>query len=90
MGRAISPAPGTFKSVQRGVINIATAATTATATIASVDAAKSELRFLGSSTDNNAVTQLAHLTLTNATTVTATRGISTSNSYASFEVVEYF
>lgn len=69
----------TIKSIQRGVINIPTTTGSATATISSVTTSKSELRFLGQRMDTAATIQaLAQsfptIELTNATTITATRG----------------
>lgn len=72
---------GSIKSIQRGVINIPTTTGSATATISSVTTSKSELRFLGQRVDTAAsISALAQalptLELTNATTITATRGAS--------------
>lgn len=64
------------KSVQRGVIAFSGAVTSMTATISSVDVTKSKVTLLGFTTSNTAyvTTHLAvRLTLTDSTTVTATR-----------------
>lgn len=70
---------GSIKSIQRGVINIPTTTSSATATISSVTTSKSELRILGQRFDTaTAIGDLARsfptIELTNATTITATRG----------------
>ena len=66
-GRAI-------KSVQRGVIQLSSGVLSASATLTAVVPGKTELRFLGVNVDDNQGSWgLAHITLTNATTVTATR-----------------
>lgn len=66
-----------IKSIQRGTITVASA-TSATATITSVDTAKSELRMLGETMSTAAsigalATNFVRISLTNATTITATR-----------------
>jgi hypothetical protein len=70
---------GGIKSIQRGVINIPTTTGSATATISSVTTGKSELRLLGQRIDTAASTAVVvqsfpTIELTNATTITATRG----------------
>lgn len=81
--------PGVIKSVQRSTI--ATAGTTATATITTVVMLKSEVSYLGMSTaiDDNANSVQVTLVLTNATTVTATHNAGGTNT-TGFQVVEYF
>jgi len=65
--------PGVIKSVQRGTLTTTTSAT-GTATITSVNTAKSKLDYLGFTTTWTATTHiglvLGHVELTNATTVT--------------------
>lgn len=76
MGRAISPAPGSRKTVLRGAISIAAGSTTQTATIPSTDTTKGDLRLLGARSGGGsgmAATDWPTLDLTNATTITATR-----------------
>lgn len=87
----------TIKSIQRGVIQIYSPSSTitqATATISSVNPAKTELRMLGCSGSNGAgsVTALAHLALTNATTITATRisAAVADNTLVAWELTEYY
>lgn len=80
--------------VQRGTITI-TGATTGTATITSIDPNNSRLRFLGATSTDNTLTApkfLTRLTLTNATTITATLVTSpgASSVVISFEITEYF
>lgn len=88
-----------IKSIQRGVITIPVSAFSATATISSVNPAKSELRFLGGSGVANDGTNwavIAALRLTNATTITATRQFARSgNTFASdctvsWELTEWY
>ena len=73
---AMSP----INSVQYGTVTIASGATSGTATITSVDTSKSVLGFLGFTTavDSSGVQNrvFPRITLTNATTVTATRDTS--------------
>lgn len=86
---------GGIKSIQRGVINV-TATPSATATITSVDTAKSSLTILGLS-GSNAVTDNPRemalvVRLTNSTTVTAinVQGWAQINTTVSFEVIERY
>ena len=87
-----------IKSIQRGIVTISGAnVTTATATIASVNTAKSSLTHLGTigydqggnaTADGSANTRLV---LTNSTTITAARTFTTSATLAaSWELVEYY
>jgi hypothetical protein len=81
-----------IKSVQRGSITVASASLTNTATITSVDTNNSFVQHLGSY--NGGVCDdaigFAYFTLTNATTVTATRGAQDGTNYAVpyYQVVE--
>lgn len=81
-----------IKSIQRGVIQL-NGVTSNTAAITAVDTTKAELRLLGCQC-NTAATALSdlstYLTLTNATTVTATRLSSTGIVFVSFEVTEWY
>lgn len=86
-GRAI-------KSVQRGTLTMSSGSATGTATVTSVDTSKSELTFLGvtngtaSPWSNLAVPRLA---LTNATTITATRGFAVTETLTlSWELREFY
>lgn len=82
--------PGAIKSIQRGTITIAGSSTSNTATITSVNTAKSIISLLGTaSTETSTANVLAHVALTNATTVTATRGGSTGSLVVGYQVVEY-
>lgn len=81
-----------IKSIQRGTIGIANSDLTNTATITAVDTSKTELRHLGMSgavpTDN--ADQFIRIGLTNATTITATRGDNHTAWTVSFELTEYY
>lgn len=80
-----------IKSIQRGVISIAIAAATGTATITSVNTSKTELRMLGFKTSGADNTFSAYLELTNSTTITATKtAVSGSPSNVSWELVERY
>lgn len=89
-----------IKSIQRGVITISGGAgtNTATATIASVNTEKTELRLLGSyaggySDNTFDISTSAYFVLTNSTTITATRRNNTPYSvahYLSWELTEYY
>lgn len=79
--------PGVIKSVQRGTI----VGPTTTATITAVNTAKSELNFLGyTQTAVDGIMQYQpRITLTNATTITATV-IADATTTPAYEVTEYF
>ena len=66
---------GAIRTLQRGVIRLNSGSLTNTATLspALADTTKTELRFLGCSMNTNDSSFLAYPTLTNTTTVTATR-----------------
>jgi hypothetical protein len=83
------------KRIQQGTIAIAGATTTNTATISAVSLANTILLWAGTSTtDNTTITvddgTFAHLTLTNATTVTATRGDAAFTTTIGYIVLEFF
>jgi hypothetical protein len=82
-----------IRSVQRGTISIGPAASSNTATIVSVDPVNAVVRWLGQSYGTDGVVDerpgWTYVTLTNATTVTATRGATSNTSTASYEVVEF-
>lgn len=82
-----------IKRIQRGTISLVGASTTAT--ITSVDTAKSVVSFLGQSNTGSTADHpngyFMRLTLTNATTVTADRGgTGAITPVVSFQVVEYY
>lgn len=85
---------GAVKSVQRGVITIASQKASATATINAVNMSKSELVFTGLMTTSSEGGQSTetNLVLTNATTVTATRGTTSYKTTVEipYQVVEYY
>lgn len=84
--------PSGIKSIQRGTVTIAAGAASGTAAIAAVTLAKTEIRFLGSTTIGAETHWSARVALTNATTVTATRDNPGSGvtSAVSFEVTEWY
>lgn len=84
---------GGIKSIQRGTITVAlsSGAGSNTATITSVNTAKSSVHLLGFTPASQfAATAWARVTLTNATTVTANAaGGSDRNIVVEYQVVEY-
>lgn len=81
-----------IKSIQRGVIQLTSSALEAAATIAAVVPGKTMLRFLGVNVDDaHGSWGLAHIVLTNSTTITASRlqasGLLTN---VSWELTEYY
>lgn len=90
----ISGGISTVKSVQRGIITIAGGKASATATINAVNMSKSEISYAGllTGSDYGGTSTATHLVLTNATTVTATRGTSgyTTKVEIPYQVVEYY
>lgn len=89
MGRTINPPPGSIKLIQRGVLSISGGSTTGTATVTAVDTGKAILSLLGAETTTNDVQQRPFLVLTNSTTITATRSITTGNQQVAWQLVEY-
>lgn len=84
--------PGVIKSIQRGTIALAGVVSN-TATVTTVNTLKSMLMILGfmsDNTDGNSGQYLPKLVLTNATTITATKGINTSTTTVGYQLVEYF
>ena len=79
-----------IKSIQRGTITATTSG--ATATISSVNTAKTELRFLGGSglhTDvNGNAAAVPRIILTNSTTITAT--VAYASAIVSWELTEFY
>ena len=81
-----------IKSTQRGVIQLVSNVATDTATIAAVIPGKTMLRFLGVSVDDSQGSWgLAHIVLTNSTTITASR-LQANNllTRVSWELTEYY
>ena len=79
---------GGIKSVQRGKSTLSTDANSWTVTISAVNPAKTELRLLGYSTDP--AVWPPHIELTNATTITATRFVSSAtHTTVSWELTEH-
>ena len=83
--------PGVIRSVQGGTITLAGVASN-TATITSVNTAKSYVAYLGMSTNVAEDQTLPRVVLTNATTVTATRAVAGAGggTTASYQVMELF
>ena len=84
---------GDIKTIGRGTIAIEDAALSNTATIAAVNTAKTLLFHLGAITAINHVAYSnIHLALTNATTITATRGATDGSAdvTVSYQYVEYY
>lgn len=82
-----------IRSIQRGTIALAAPALTNTATITSVDVNNSRLMYLGTITnaDGPDGEAFARVALTNATTITATRGmVDTGDATVSYELIEYW
>jgi hypothetical protein len=92
----MSYATSVIKSIQRGTITISGFDTSQTATITSINTAKSFISFGGSTSVNTStsaeIIRPARVVLTNSTTVTATCAAQNSSAATtiSYEVVEYF
>lgn len=80
-----------IRSIQRGEITLTTL-TTGTATVSSVNTAKSDLTYLGCTANGSAVQTIVRIVLTNSTTITATRANvgAPDTSVVSWQLVEYF
>ena len=80
-----------IKSIQRGSLAFAAGSdATKSATIIAVDMAKSEVRFLGQSTDSLTLAgSLVRIVLADTTTITGTRGTNNGNTTVQFEVTEW-
>lgn len=92
---------GKIKSIQRGVVSIGTGVSSSSVTITAVDTSKSILHYLGQSsaaynsgygTFGSGAAATAYLTLTNSTTITASRVIAGTNNtqYIGYQIVEYY
>ena len=89
----MSYATSVVKLIQRGTINHSTSGSTVTATITSLDTAKSLCTLLGTRSEESANNKLwATVYLTNATTVSVQTASApdSSNARTNFEVVEYY
>jgi len=84
-------AASVIKSIQRGMIAIAHSALTNTATITAVTTSKTALANLGhyGAIPTDAADMPIGITLTNTTTITATRGDNHTIQNVSFQAVEY-
>lgn len=76
-------------STASGQISLA-GVTSATATISSVTTTRAVVHYLGQQTDTDSYRHSSNLTLTNATTVTASRADNVSNVYTNWNVLELF
>lgn len=93
MSQIANGSVATFKSIQRGIIDMTGSIQTATATVTAVTIGKARLTWLGVSNDGTtAQTGDVTLVLTNATTITATRlaNATGSNCNVSWELTDYF
>ena len=83
-----------IKNIQRGTITISGTAGTATATVTSVNTTKAELYYLGENNPNTGSSYYGgiNIVLTNATTITATRGVPSGSTTQTigWELVEYY
>jgi hypothetical protein len=88
---AISSRMAGIKGIQRGTVTIASNQTSGTATITSVDTAKTELRHLGATGVVTGESGFRNrIALTNATTITATRASSNADTVTvGWELTEY-
>jgi hypothetical protein len=86
---AISGRLGSIKSIQSGSISMAGGATTANATISSVNLTRSILLFGGCTSNASDLGGMCTVHLASATVVTATRQLPVSDSAARFMVVEF-
>ena len=89
------PGGGMIKSIQRGIVAILGSNAAGTATVTAVNTSKAVLTHLGSSIfvgATDAADSDGRITLTNSTTITATRGNNASSSALniSYELVEYY
>lgn len=84
--------PGTLKSVQRGVISMASGDSTKSATIASVDTGKAVLTLLGTAPSGTSITipAPAYLELTSATTITAKKTYTDKGVAVAWQVAEHY
>lgn len=84
---------GFIKSIQAFSITIASGATTGTATVTSVSTTLSSLHLSGMSSDNtgtiSGINDIAYLTQTNATTITATRNGTSGNVTVKGYIIEW-
>lgn len=78
---------GVVRPIQRGTITMSGSSNTAT--ITAVNTAKTAVNHLGCSILSNDDRNRVRITLTNATTVTATAGTAGGNSVVSYEVIEW-
>ena len=94
MANHIFPQPSVIKSIQTGIITIPGDNTSATATINAVNTTKSVVlhggtRYPAATTNPDKIATTVQLT--NATTVTATVGSTTSaNRYVAYTVLEFY
>ena len=81
---------GSIAGIDRGSISITSTNFSATATIGAVVTARTNITFLGTTQQDSLEEHFIRITLTNTTTITATRGNNTSGtSIVSYEATEY-
>lgn len=94
MALTVLPPPSTraVKSVQNFTITISGGSSSNTATISSVDTSKCEIQFHGARGGGSTEIRSSRVsvTLTDATTVTASRGNTTNSATVSGTVIEYY
>lgn len=89
----IEYATGVLRSVQRGTISLS-GATSNTATVSAVDTTRCRLTSLGTSDTSGAPQGFgsrfrARLALTNATTITATKGVANDTTTVAYQLLEF-
>ena len=90
LGKNIITKDTVIKSIQRGTIVLINVNSN-TATISAVVTAKTKLNWLGQTLGSDVLPDMVRLSLTNTTTITATRINSTADvSTVSFEAIEYY
>jgi hypothetical protein len=83
--------PSRIRNIQRGTITIAASTTSGTATLgSSVNTSKSTVTLLGYTTNTNSQLEEVRISLTDSTTVTATKGIASTAVTVSYEVVQWW
>lgn len=80
-----------IKSIQRGVSQLGSGVSSLAITVSAVSTTKAELRKNGEYTNGSYPYEfLGTVILTNATTITATRGAASGMWWVSWELVEYY
>ena len=82
-----------IKSIQRGIVTIANAASSGTATITAVNTSKAQIRHLGNKPNaatSATISEHGSIVLTNSTTITAERGGTSQPLAIPYEVTEWY